>query len=133
MTDYFAQEHTTRRAVAVVTLLGVAVIHLVNDIAATWHENRTAFWETVILIAAALIVAELLTRYDSRNTWLAAGVLAAVAIVAFIVSRTSGLPGDGGIDKRNWTEPLGLAALLVESVLLLMVAAHFTTLHRRKG
>jgi hypothetical protein len=52
--------------------------------------------------------------------WLVAGVVSAATILGYAISRTSGLPGDDG-DDGDWTEPLGLASLLVEGIVVLLV------------
>ena len=44
------------------------------------------------------------------------------AFVAFVVSRTVGLP-NGADDIGNWWEPLGLASLFVEGALVVLAAA----------
>jgi hypothetical protein len=53
--------------------------------------------------------------------WLAAGAVSAATMLGYAISRTSGLPGDNGDDVGNWTESLGLASLLVEGVVVLLV------------
>jgi hypothetical protein len=63
-----------------------------------------------------------LARRSDPRAWLAALVLPLGALVAFIWSRTAGLPGDAG-DIGNWWEPLGLASLFVEALLVWLSAA----------
>ena len=52
--------------------------------------------------------------------WQAAGLLAAATILGYVISRTSGLPGDHDDDVGNWLEPLGLASLLIEAIVILL-------------
>jgi hypothetical protein len=126
MTTFVAKtdRQTTRRFFVIAALFGVAVVHLVNDIVGTYHENPIMFWSTLSLIGASVLTAELLTRSSSQLVWVAAGALGAISIVAFTISRTVGLPGDHGDDIGNWSEPLGLAALLIEAVIVLEVISH---------
>ena len=42
-------------------------------------------------------------------------------ILGYAISRILGLPGDNGGDAGHWTEPLGLASVLVEGVVVLLV------------
>ena len=73
------------------------------------------------LIITALLLAEAMIRADDLRVWLVAGAVSAVTILGYAISRTSGLPGDNGGGVGNWTEPLGLASLLVEGVVVLLV------------
>jgi hypothetical protein len=69
-------------------------------------------------------------RTDDLRVWLVAGVVSAATIVGYAISRTSGLPGDEGDDIGNWTEPLGLASLLVEGIVVLLVLGRLTDRRR---
>jgi hypothetical protein len=100
------------RGVAVVGLAGIALIHLLDSIS-KFHETPYMGWMYVGLMAGSLVAAGLLIRVGSRLGWAASGVLAASAIVGYVLSRTTGLPNATG-DIGNWTEPLGLASLFVE-------------------
>jgi len=48
-----------------------------------------------------------------------------------VLSRTTGLPGTTG-DIGNWSEPLGLASMLVEAAFIL-VSAYALSLSRRES
>ena len=109
------------RAVAVVGLAGVALIHLL-DAPASFAERPYQGWLYVGLILGCVVAAAVLVHEGDRRAWLATLLLPAGAFVAFVLSRTVGLPGGAG-DIGNWTEPLGLASLFVEG-LLVMLSAH---------
>jgi hypothetical protein len=100
------------RAVAVVGLAGVALVHLLDA-----HDTFTATpykgWLFALLIAGSLATAAVLARDSDHRAWAAAGLLSLGAIAAFVWSRTVGLPGSAD-DIGNWWEPLGLASLFVE-------------------
>jgi hypothetical protein len=106
------------RAIAVVGLAGVALIHLL-DAPGTFQDAAYRGWLYVGLIVGCLVAAAALVRDGDRRAWLAALLLPAGAMLAFVVSRTVGLPVGAG-DIGNWSEPLGLASLFVEGSLVLL-------------
>jgi hypothetical protein len=124
--------HTTRdhdhagRAVGIVGLLGIGLIHLLDSIG-KYHETRYVFWMYIALIAGTIAVSGWLLHRESRLAWLAAGALAASAIAGYVLSRTTGLPSSKG-DVGNWAEPLGLASLFVEGCLVALSAYKVATL-----
>ena len=110
-----------RRAVAAVGLAGVALIHLL-DAHDTFSAAPYKGWLYVALIAGSLAAAAALLRRSDPRAWAAAGLLSAGAFVAFVASRTVGLP-QGADDIGNWWEPLGLASLFVEGLVVTLSAA----------
>jgi hypothetical protein len=108
-----------RRAVAGVGLVGIALIHVL-DLSGNLTELRYVGVMFVGVIFASLGVAEALMRCDDPRAWLAAGALAGATMFGYTLSRTVGMPGDGGRDIGNWLEPLGLASLLVEGMVVLL-------------
>ena len=68
-----------------------------------------------LLLAAAILVA------DAPVMWAASGVVSVLALVAFLASRTIGLPLLGD-DVGNWTEPLGYPAVASEAVCAALAA-----------
>jgi hypothetical protein len=115
------------RAVAIVGLAGVALIHLL-DLPGTFDEQAYKGWLYLGLIAGTLLTAAALIRSSDRRAWLAAALLPLGAMAGYAWSRTIGLPG-GADDIGNWTEPLGLASLFVEGSLVSLGAA---VLHARQ-
>jgi hypothetical protein len=74
------------------------------------------------LVAASVVGALLLLQWPSPLAWVAAAGIALGPLVAYLWSRSVGLPGDAG-DIGNWLDTLGMSALFVEtSVLVLAVA-----------
>src|SRR3954467_13181870 len=104
------------RAVAIVGLAGVALIHLLDAID-KFQETPYLGWMYVGLIIACLATAGVLIRANLREAWLAALALPASALIGFTLTRTVGLPQAHG-DVGNWSEPLGLASLFVEATLI---------------
>ena len=100
------------RGTVVVGLAGIAVIHAVDGVG-KWSEVRYMFWLYMALIVSALVTAGAVLFTRSRGALLAAGGLAASVFAGYVLSRTTGLPSATD-DIGNWTEPLGLASLVVE-------------------
>ncbi len=76
----------------------------------------------VALSVGALVTAAVLLICDDRRVWLSAALLAGGAIVAYIVSRSIGLPSLAD-DIGDWLNPLGGAAVLAETLTLVLSAA----------
>ena len=124
------ERHVVRRGIAAVGLISVALIHLL-DVPGKFDELPYVGVLFVGLIITALLLAEAMIRADDLRVWLVAGAVSAVTILGYAISRTSGLPGDNDGDAGNWTEPLGLASLLVEGVVVLLVLGRLAD--RRTG
>jgi hypothetical protein len=104
------------RAVAIVGLLGIGLIHLIDSIG-KYSETRYLFWMYIALILGTIVVAGALLHRESRAAWAAAGLLAGTTLLGYVLSRTTGLPSANG-DVGNWTEPIGLASMFVEGCLV---------------
>ena len=104
------------RAIAIVGLAGIALIHLL-DAPGTFQDSAYKGWLYVGLIVGCVGAAAALIRAGDRRAWTAAALLAAGAMLAYVVSRTIGLP-QGADDIGNWNEPLGIASLFVEGALV---------------
>jgi len=73
----------------------------------------------LLLMIVTLLASGILLRTDSRLTWMLAGGAAGLTIVGFILTRTTGLPGFPD-NVGDWREPLGLASLWVEGLVLVL-------------
>lgn len=82
-------------------------------------------WSFVALEITTVLLAILLATRDTRAVWSAAFVVPALAILAYLVSRTVSLPLIGD-DVGNWTEPLSYVALTAEALLIVIAAANRT-------
>ena len=111
-TEYLA------RAAASIALLTVAVIHIV-DLPDTWQATPLIGYGYVLLIGAALLAAMAMMTVPSRRVWLLAEVVAGGAILAYVLSRTTGLPTDHA-DVGNWNCALGIAAISTEGLMVLL-------------
>src|SRR5437763_14170877 len=109
------------RAIAVVGLAGVALIHLL-DAPGTFADAPYKGWLYLAMIVGCVFTAGALIRGSDPRAYAAAAMLSSAAIGAFVLSRTVGLP-QGADDIGNWTEPLGMASLFVEGSLVALSGA----------
>jgi hypothetical protein len=111
-----------RRAVAVVGLGGIALIHLL-DVVGKMQEVPYMGWMFIGLIVSCLAIGAALIASDDPRAWAAAGALAGATLVGYCLSRTFGLPGEGGAEIGNWSEGLGMASLMIEAIVVLLAAS----------
>jgi hypothetical protein len=72
----------------------------------------------IALSVAALAAAIMLSATDHELVWVGAGALSVGALVAYFLSRSVGLPSMSD-DIGDWTNPLGLAAVACETLVLI--------------
>ena len=109
------------RAVGAVALATLAMIHVV-DLPGTIGPLPLVGTGYVGIITAAVVVGGMMIARSHRLVWAAAGGLASAAMGGYVLTRTvSGFLGDHG-DVGNWRCPLGIAALSVETLLILLAA-----------
>ncbi|MGI9158021.1 MAG: hypothetical protein ACR2FG_15550 [Marmoricola sp.] len=87
----------------------------------------------IALAVVGVLLAVLLVLRDTPAVWAVSGIVALLAVVAFLVSRTMGLPQIGD-DIGSWGEPLGFPALVAETLAALaaLVALQHRTRNDRK-
>src|SRR6201995_4289633 len=109
------------RAVAALALAALAVIHVV-DLPGTLGPTPTVGIGYLGIIAGSILIAGILIARPHWLAWSAAGAVAISAMGGYVLTRglRGGFLGDHG-DVGNWHCPLGIAALSVESVILLLV------------
>ena len=110
------------RTVGALALLALAVIHVV-DLPGTLGPDRLVGIGYLGIIAAAVLLGGVLLVWSHRLAWAAAAAVAVSAMGGYVLTRAlpGGFLGDHG-DVGNWRCPLGIAALSVESVIILLVA-----------
>ena len=106
------------RATAVVSLLAIGTIHFLQ-IVPTTESTPLLGVAFIFLIAASVAVAGRLATHQDWRTWSATAVVSAAAIGGYIFTRTFSTPLDNQ-DAGNWSCMLGLAAMFVETTLLVM-------------
>jgi hypothetical protein len=98
------------------------VIHVV-DLPLTLGPTPLIGIGYVGIIAAAVLVGGAMIACSHWLAWASAGVLAAAAMGGYVLTRalSAGFLGDHG-DVGNWRCPLGIAALGVETIIILLAA-----------
>ena len=109
------------RAVGALALAALAVIHVV-DLPGTLGPTPLVGIGYLGIIAAAIVIGGVLIARPHWLAWTATAAVAASAMVGYALTRAlpGGFLGDHG-DVGNWHCPLGIAALSVESVIILLV------------
>jgi 4-amino-4-deoxy-L-arabinose transferase-like glycosyltransferase len=104
------------RTAAIVGLLGIAVTH-VGELGDKLEEPAVRYqaYLFIALIVGCITLAVLARRAPERPWWTGVLAVSALPFIAFIVSRTAGLPG-GEDDIGAWGEPAGIASLVFEAV-----------------
>jgi hypothetical protein len=109
------------RAVGAVALAALAMIHVV-DLPGTLGPLPLVGIGYLGIIAAAVLVGGVMIARSHWLVWAAAGGLAASAMGGYVLTRTvPGFLGDHA-DVGNWHCSLGIAALTVETLLILLAA-----------
>ncbi len=126
----FQPEFSVRRGATILGLLGIALIHLL-DLPGKWEETRYLGIGYVLVIAASLVLAEIVATRVSKNAMYASAALSLAVLIGFVVNRTVGMP-NATEDIGNWGEPLGLASLFVEAITVWVTARAALEIHNRQ-
>jgi hypothetical protein len=78
----------------------------------------------VLLVTAGFYRAVRLAVGPDELVWAASGVVAALAVVGYVLSRSVGLPQIGD-DVGAWWDPLGVTAVSCELVTIAAVLGHY--------
>jgi len=109
------------RAVGAVALAGLAMIHVI-DLPDTLSSIPLVGVGYLGIIAAAIMAGGVMIARSHWLVWAAVGGLAVSAMGGYVLTRTvGGFLGDHG-DVGNWRCQLGIAALSVETLLILLAA-----------
>jgi hypothetical protein len=117
-----------QRCFAAILLTATAGIHI-TLVPEHLREAPYAGMLFIALSAAALTLAILLIVLSDLVVWTMSAALVLSALLAYIASRSIGLPALGD-DVGDWLNPLGIAALAVEAAAVLQCA---TVLALRRG
>jgi hypothetical protein len=110
------------RVLGIVGCLAVAAIHVIDQGGLPGAKDPEYVQILYYALeAAGVVAAVLLLTSQARVGWLFTLGVAGGPILAYVLSRGPGLP-DYTDDIGNWTEPLGVISLAVESVLLILAA-----------
>lgn len=114
-------DSSSLRALVATGMLGIALIHVL-DLPGKIEETPYLGWLFILASISSLLVAWALTQWNDRRLLLAAAGIAAMVMLGYVVSRSIGLP-DATDDIGNWFEPLGLASLFVEGVIVFLAVS----------
>ena len=108
------------RAVGALALAALAVIHVV-DLPGTLGPTPLVGFGYFGIIAAAVLAGGMLIAWPHWQAWAAGGAVAVSAMGGYVLTRAlpGGFLGDHG-DVGNWRCPLGIAALSVETLIILL-------------
>jgi hypothetical protein len=87
-------------------------------------------WLFIALSGTCIVLAIAILLLDHPSIWALSGATCVAAVVAFLASRTVGLPHIGD-DVGNWTEPLGFPAVASETLMVVLAYAHLRGLRER--
>jgi hypothetical protein len=116
------------RAVTVIGLIGVGIIHALE----IPGQVDFAVWLTIGFCLLAVVAPAaglwLLIR-PSLLAWEFAGLVCGLAAAGYVLTRSVPVPGDTG-DVGNWLEPLGVASLITEAVVVMLAAIILAGIYR---
>ena len=118
-------DHRVRRWVTSALLLVAAGSH-VPLIAEHLREAPYIGWSFIVLSATCVLLAAWIALVDQVAVWMLSAAVCLGALVAFLASRTIGLPQIGD-EVGNWTEPLGFPAVLSEALVVVLAGTHLLT------
>jgi hypothetical protein len=116
------------RGAAAVGLITAGVIHALE----IQGQLSGAVWLTVgfcLLAVAAPLSGLWLLIQPAVPSWLFAGLVGLSSAAGYVLTRSVAVPGDPG-DQGNWLEPLGLAALIIEPIVLFLAVVALASLRR---
>jgi hypothetical protein len=103
-------------------VLGIAVTH-VFELPDKLEESSVRYQGVlfVALIVGCVALAAVATRAPDRPWWVGVLAVSVLPFVAYLISRSAGLPG-GEDDVGAWLEPAGIASLLFEAFTICVAA-----------
>src|SRR5215469_13379462 len=116
------------RAVTAIGLFAVGIIHALE----IPGQVSGAAWLIIgfcLLTVAAQGAGLWLLVQPSVLAWEFAGATCALAAAGYVLTRSVPVPGDAA-DVGNWLEPLGVAALIIEGVVVILAVIILTGIYR---
>jgi hypothetical protein len=80
-------------------------------------------WLFILLSVVCIVLSVAILFVDDASIWVLSGITCFAAVVAFLASRTIGLPQIGD-NVGNWTEPLRIPAVASEALMTILAYAH---------
>jgi len=122
MTDH---DDLVARTVTTLGLVVIALIHIL-ELPDTLGDEGYVGGLFIAAIVSSLLLAAILTRTDDSRVWIATGGFAGLVLIAFLFSRTTGLPGFTDY-KGVWDESSGLESMVVEGLVVLVTCVVLAT------
>ena len=117
------------RAAGAIGLMAVGLIHVLE----IQGQLSGAAWLTVgfvLLAASAPVVGLWLLARPSSVAWQIGVLVCLGAAGGYILTRSIAVPGDTG-DRGNWLEPLGVAALFIEGIVVILTVLVIASIRTR--
>jgi hypothetical protein len=131
-----AAPEVTVRVIGAMLALAVAAVHVADQggVTALNSPDWIGWGYRIIEVGGVLTALALLLPYPARLTawaagWAAGALLGVGPFVAYILSRTVGVPGDPG-DVGNWGYWVGTVSLFVEAALVLLSVSMLLSLRQ---
>src|SRR5438132_1425263 len=124
-THHMRSPSPTLKWLAVVAILGMGLMHIVEASDAF----SEAMYKGLLFVAngvGALVVAFGIYRDQRGLGWLLGLVIVGGSVVAYVASRTVGLPGLPA-EPDAWFEPMGVAAVVCEGMFIILFASFVAT------
>ena len=116
------------RGAAAVGLVTVGVIHALE----IQGQLSGTVWLTAgfcLLAAAAPLAGLWLLIQPALPSWALTGLVGLCAAAGYVLTRSLAMPGDAD-DRGNWLEPLGLASLIIELVIVILAVLSIASQRR---
>jgi hypothetical protein len=124
-------DHQVPRATAIVGLGAIALIHIL-ELQGKYEETPYLGVGYGLLILGCLVAGALLLHRNDARGWLLGGGAALATLVGYAATRTVGLPASNG-DIGNWLEPIGLASIFVEGIVVAVAGYSLVTLRSTRS
>jgi hypothetical protein len=116
-----AVDDAIARTATIGGLMAIAVIHIL-ELPDTLSDQGYVGGLFIAAIVACLVLAAAFTRMTDTRVWGAAGGLAALVLLGYILSRSVGLPGFTDY-KGDWSNTLGLVSMVAEGLVVCLTGA----------
>jgi hypothetical protein len=120
------------RALGVVTLMGLALVHIVQLVPTFQTMQLLGVGYLVLIVGTVVVAARLILGASTpAQLWAPVAILGLGAMVAYAFTRVVSTPLDNQ-DVGNWSCTLGMAALFLEAALVALSAYAIVTRTRTR-
>ena len=122
------------RMVGALLVLGIAAVHVADQggISSFASPDWIGWSYRLIEVGGVVTAVTLLIPWSAWAGWAAAALLGTGPFIAYVVSRSVGLPGDHG-DVGNWGYWLGTVSLVIEAALIVLGVTMLMACLQRAG